>query len=120
MTVNRKLLFIVLAITVAFIGPAVNQAFMAYHGPDDSLEDHFFTPPALPDAAGDSAGLALGIILFMLITSLSIQFLDDPRRQLFCGWHNSSYLEAKHGNYFGTTCAPAPLWSWAFYSSQGG
>jgi hypothetical protein len=111
---NKILLFIILAITVAFIGPAVNQAFLAYHGPDESLDDHHFTTPALSDTAGESGSLAMGIILFMLIAWLSIQFLDDPRRQAFCGWHNSAYLEAGHGKLSGIT-APRNLSGLGFF-----
>jgi hypothetical protein len=108
MLMIKQLFFIILAVTVVFIGPAVNQAFLAYHGPDDSLEDHFFTFPTLSDKAGDFAYLVIGIILFMLTTYLGVQFLDDPRRQLFCGWHNSSYLEAGHSNYPGIAAPKHP------------
>ena len=100
---NKPILLVILAVTVAFIGPAVNQAFLAYHGPDESLDDHFFSMPALPELARDSSWLAMGIILMALLRWMNIQYLEDPSRRLFCGWHNSSYLEATNGNIPGTT-----------------
>jgi len=100
---NKKPLFILLALAVAVVGPAVNQVILAYHAPDESVADHFFAAPEITNLAGDSVLLALAIIFLMLALWFSIGYMADPVRSLFCGWYNSAYLEASNAILSGIT-----------------
>jgi hypothetical protein len=100
---NKKALFILLALAVAVAGPAVNQVILAYHAPDESVADHFFTTPEITNLAGDSVFLALAIIFLTLALWYSLTCRANPVRELFCGWYNSAYLESNRSVFSGIT-----------------
>lgn len=100
---NKRLLFIILALAVAIVGPAANYVVLASHAPDESVADHFFATPEITDLAGDSVLLALAIIFIALVSWLTLGCFTDPVRGLFCGWYNSAYLEVNRSVLSGLT-----------------
>ncbi len=100
---NKRPLFIVLALAVAVAGPAASHFILVSHTPDESMADHFFATPEITNLAGDSVLLVLAAIFLALALWSGFSWLTNLARGLFCGWYNSAYLEANNGTYSGTT-----------------